>query len=778
MAPFETNGPSKATAFQGVDVSLSSPAANDDRSEILHDGNGHSAAISNNAGHEIHEKDEEDKLSGSPKTNLGSSPVSSANCADTVSTKASSLSENMAEEHLPARNTTGPLFVISHAEVLTETTENGSSLPIEAGTFAQDTRQSDKPSPAASDIAQSEEITIHIDADLQHAATLQAEPDETQEAQPGVPEVCVSKVSPFASTSMPVSSHDTSEAPIAERASGGVGKPIVVEPLIALAAERDSRRLSASTFSSVEGDANSVYGHDFVPPRRHDGSRRKKRGITIQPIRTDVSADNSDDNLLSDDSLMEELNSATVQEAKPVSVGKSPLTPGFPAFSGPRTSSTPTLVRQAASNPNLSSKSLDDRPVVSAMVATHASTAGNSPRPEHVVVGTHEKRGPIAIIKKVNVSSGISQRIKALERVSSQGSSASIVSQAGASASPAAVTVSNLRKASLPVKSTASQTRKFSEPVFGATAAAENTAHSALHGGDPRPLGRVQAKAVDVKPLHSPQQQQQQQQQQQPQAEVPSLETQIVRDIKDYHLRKAQGGQGHSQNLAVDVENICNSSSSAAGAEADAPSAAVAAAAAATDADSWVHEFDDTASVVRTASSVPISASSSPVGTRRPSVVTVRSASSRDAKPAVASCSPLSAVEPASPTSRLVANGIEVGGGEDGKGDGKRGPQRSRLLRQVSITSSTSSRSMSSATGTGAHNSSVSLSVSPNSPTVSLSGSSPPAAAATATVDKWDTSGVLTPSSHPSPRRGSVPVQRRHSIDMGDVNVQFPDNMV
>lgn len=55
----------------------------------------------------------------------------------------------------------------------------------------------------------------------------------------------------------------------------------------------------------------------------------RKRGL-VDPIRIVTTTEHSDDNFLSDDSFMEELQSATVQEAKPISVSRSPITPVFP----------------------------------------------------------------------------------------------------------------------------------------------------------------------------------------------------------------------------------------------------------------------------------------------------------------------------------------------------------------------------------------------------------------------------------------------------------------
>ncbi len=68
------------------------------------------------------------------------------------------------------------------------------------------------------------------------------------------------------------------------------------------------------------------------PPR--STQRRSKRKIEIEPIRTDLVVSKerpvSEANLSDDDDLMDELQSATVEEAKPIVVSKSPPHPILP----------------------------------------------------------------------------------------------------------------------------------------------------------------------------------------------------------------------------------------------------------------------------------------------------------------------------------------------------------------------------------------------------------------------------------------------------------------
>lgn len=119
----------------------------------------------------------------------------------------------------------------------------------------------------------------------------------------------------------------------------------------------------------------------------------QRRRIHLEPIQVPTPEHSDDDNLLSDDSFMEELRSATVQEARPVSV-KTPN--GGDSWGGSR----------AVSSPHMASPS-----------AMQSMAAGRS------VSSSYPDNGPptpVLVAKKINVSSGISSRIKALEKFSSR----------------------------------------------------------------------------------------------------------------------------------------------------------------------------------------------------------------------------------------------------------------------------------------------------------------------------------------------------------------------
>jgi hypothetical protein len=142
-------------------------------------------------------------------------------------------------------------------------------------------------------------------------------------------------------------------------------------------------------------------------------SKGKRRAL-LDPLH--VSAENSETEYLSDDSFMEELQSATVHEAKPMSVSKSPIMPFFPRKSTSQAElSTPP--RSASSNYPSISRPSPEQPA--------RKVSGGWPPPP--------KSDTSSAPKKINVSSGISQRIKALAEKTNRES---------ASVNPAAATLS------------------------------------------------------------------------------------------------------------------------------------------------------------------------------------------------------------------------------------------------------------------------------------------------------------------------------------------------
>lgn len=137
---------------------------------------------------------------------------------------------------------------------------------------------------------------------------------------------------------------------------------------------------------------------------------KEKRRALLDPIQ--VSAENSEAEYLSDDSFMEELRSAEVRQAKPMSVSKSPIMPFFPRqTTEPKVSSPP---KRAAST--------------SLNKATRASPEPLSRKSSGpwITSTRSEEMGPPAKMNSVKVSGGIAQRIKALAEKSKRDSQASL----------------------------------------------------------------------------------------------------------------------------------------------------------------------------------------------------------------------------------------------------------------------------------------------------------------------------------------------------------------
>lgn len=137
----------------------------------------------------------------------------------------------------------------------------------------------------------------------------------------------------------------------------------------------------------------------------------------INPTKRVSSPDQSDEQFLSDDSFMEELKSATVQEAKPVSVSKSPIKPVFSRSESEQRLNESVRGSRSVSTP-VDRTARDEEVFSSPRLPTPVSTsrsfsAQHPPRPD-----SQQSQAPIP--KKIGVSTSISQRIKALEQLSSR----------------------------------------------------------------------------------------------------------------------------------------------------------------------------------------------------------------------------------------------------------------------------------------------------------------------------------------------------------------------
>ncbi len=101
--------------------------------------------------------------------------------------------------------------------------------------------------------------------------------------------------------------------------------------------------LQPRTSRTTARDKQAAAEPDGEAGRHSAESRRLKRRAAAEPIRTDLAAPRKradpTPNPISpdDDDLMDELQSATLEQAKPMTVSKSPITPVFPTMSPRRT---------------------------------------------------------------------------------------------------------------------------------------------------------------------------------------------------------------------------------------------------------------------------------------------------------------------------------------------------------------------------------------------------------------------------------------------------------
>ena len=202
----------------------------------------------------------------------------------------------------------------------------------------------------------------------------------------------------------------------------------VVDPLGATSIDKCQSQTSDATASQTPSTNNID---------EQNVERRVRRQGVVNPMQRVSSSDHLEEHFLSDESFMEELKSATLQEAKPISVSKSPIKPVF-SRSESEKSVVDTRTSRSVSSP-LTPQSLDVdtfTPRLPTPLSARSFSASQSPRPE-----AQQPVPPLP--KKIGVSTGISQRIKALEQLSARP-----VSPSSQAASPNASAFTSLRKTS------------------------------------------------------------------------------------------------------------------------------------------------------------------------------------------------------------------------------------------------------------------------------------------------------------------------------------------
>ena len=199
----------------------------------------------------------------------------------------------------------------------------------------------------------------------------------------------------------------------------------------------------------LEEDCQTINSHhlpgtepsttDTIAEKKESTRQHRRHGL-VEPKQRVSIGENSDDQFLSDDSFMEELKGATVQEAKPISVSKSPITPVFPRLASEH--------RQESTATRSVSSPLDYKEARNSNISPQSSTLLS---PRSISASKPRSMSPSDIatpmLGKVGVSSGISQRIKALEKLSSKPTSPLQPNSSPVSTAPAIASL-NSRKTS------------------------------------------------------------------------------------------------------------------------------------------------------------------------------------------------------------------------------------------------------------------------------------------------------------------------------------------
>lgn len=235
----------------------------------------------------------------------------------------------------------------------------------------------------------------------------------------------VDHIKPFQVPLPPIGGHEESRL-----MSDGIALQASLVPSSATQIESPSQ-VSQTKRTSQDSELTTTRPSTSETISEQQAERQTRRRSVVNPQQRLSSPEHSDEQFLSDDSFMEELKSATLQEAKPISVSKSPIKPVFSRSDSDQRFADPTKANRSVSSP-LDQPGKDEEILSPSRLPTPLSSrslsANQALRPE-----SQQTSAPIP--KKLGVSSGISQRIKALEQLSSRPSSPQSISPSNASAS-------------------------------------------------------------------------------------------------------------------------------------------------------------------------------------------------------------------------------------------------------------------------------------------------------------------------------------------------------
>ncbi|KAH6849912.1 hypothetical protein B0I37DRAFT_100194 [Chaetomium sp. MPI-CAGE-AT-0009] len=373
-------------------------------------------------------------------TAMDSHPASPAAASETGdSTQASSLSDStdetiLAKDEQPIRE--------AEQSAAGDDNKLAASTP-EEHIGGVESRQHDRESQATITAVDKGDLLLHPEANVKqptapNAPTSDAVPEISPSpaladvsAQPGVSENDASDATP---TEAPEASAPTSDLPEKAEPAGEEKAPLtqIHIPL----SKFSTQEAKSPTTTANQGipsivtqtsDVDSWRVGESAPPVPEKdevvetGDRDAKRRRLPDPIRTDLDAPDDDKrrsviSILDNDGFMDELQSATVQQATPITVSKSPISPFFGMDQpskrpggGPEDTASARYVR-TVSNPVRNSYLAGEVP--SGPVRSASSGAAFLQKPS--------QQQPSSDIKPKNakLGSSISQRIKALEKLS------------------------------------------------------------------------------------------------------------------------------------------------------------------------------------------------------------------------------------------------------------------------------------------------------------------------------------------------------------------------
>ena len=257
----------------------------------------------------------------------------------------------------------------------------------------------------------------------------------------------------------------------------------------------DRPAAKAPAQEAVEAKTADAEALGVRDPKRESGSsvqsRASKRKALIEPIRTDLSEKKSSRNFSDDEELLDELQSATVEEAKPMLVSKSPITPVLSSKERevipPVPSPNPTRAVSQPTSGRLHTPT--DVPPQPSQGGSRSISSGAAFLHKMTQQQSNANMAP----KPGKLGSSISQRIKALEKLSGgKVASAPSDSAAGRSTTPSS-TFFSVRKSTVrepsrspSVAERASSFSKASPPPTAVSASRESSPEAARHTSSSR----------------------------------------------------------------------------------------------------------------------------------------------------------------------------------------------------------------------------------------------------------------------------------------------------